>query len=120
MPKSTKHNAQPCTSNSSPRSKKDDTSEFDRAPRQKSQDRDPVKSAEQTKTYPHQAWGDQIAVVLLVCDVLQPHNVDPVLVCLLQGEVSHGSSRRRTMPVTFLGRNPNRISRTNRLRRFAE
>ena len=52
MPKSTKHNAQPRTSDSSPRSEKDDTSEFDRAPRQKSQDRDPVKSAEQTKHIP--------------------------------------------------------------------
>ncbi len=52
MPKSTKHNAQPRTSNSNARSKQDDTSEFDRAPRQKSQDRDPVKSAEQTKHIP--------------------------------------------------------------------
>jgi hypothetical protein len=32
--------------------KKDDSSEFDRAPRQKSQDRDPVKSAEQTRHIP--------------------------------------------------------------------
>ena len=52
MPKSTKQNAQPRASDSSPRSKKDDSSEFDRAPRQKSQDRDPVKSAEQTKHIP--------------------------------------------------------------------
>ena len=52
MPKSTKHNAQPRASDSGPRSKKDDSSEFDRAPRQKSQDRDPVKSAEQTKHIP--------------------------------------------------------------------
>jgi hypothetical protein len=52
MPKSTKHNAQPHASASNPKSKKDDISEFDRAPRQKSQDRDPVKSAEQTKHIP--------------------------------------------------------------------
>jgi len=52
MPKSTRHNAQPRASDSSPQSKKDDISEFDRAPRQKSEDRDPVKSAEQTKHIP--------------------------------------------------------------------
>jgi hypothetical protein len=52
MPKSTKHNAQPRVPDSSAQSKKDDISEFDRAPRQKSQDRDPVKSAEQTKHIP--------------------------------------------------------------------
>jgi hypothetical protein len=52
MPKSTKHNAQPRASDYSPQSKKDDSSEFDRAPRQKSQDGDPVKSAEQTKHIP--------------------------------------------------------------------
>jgi hypothetical protein len=52
MPKSTKHNAQPRVTDSGARSKKDDTSEFDRAPRQKSQDRDPVKSAEQTRHIP--------------------------------------------------------------------
>jgi hypothetical protein len=51
MPKSTKHNAQ-SHATSSPQSKKEDTSEFDRAPRQKSQDRDPVKSAEQTRHIP--------------------------------------------------------------------
>jgi hypothetical protein len=50
MPKSTKNNARP--RDSSARSKKDDTTEFDRAPRQKSQDRDPVKSAEQTRNIP--------------------------------------------------------------------
>jgi hypothetical protein len=54
MPKSTKHNAQPRVNDSSPRSKEDDSSEFDRAPRQKSQDRDPVKSAEQTRHIPTQ------------------------------------------------------------------
>jgi hypothetical protein len=52
MPKSTKHNAQPRASESNPQSEQDDSSEFDRAPRQKSQDRDPVKSAEQTKNIP--------------------------------------------------------------------
>jgi hypothetical protein len=52
MPKSTKNKAQPRDSDSSARSKKDDTTEFDRAPRQKSQDRDPVKSAEQTRNIP--------------------------------------------------------------------
>jgi hypothetical protein len=56
MPKSTKHNAQPRVTDSGARSKQDssedDTSEFDRAPRQKSQDRDPVKSAEQTRHIP--------------------------------------------------------------------
>jgi len=52
MPKSTKHNAQPSVTDSSAKSKKDDISEFDRAPRQKSQDRDPVKSAEQTRHIP--------------------------------------------------------------------
>jgi len=52
MPKSTKHNAQPSVTDSSAQSKKDDPSEFDRAPRQKSQDRDPVNSAEQTKHIP--------------------------------------------------------------------
>jgi hypothetical protein len=50
MPKSTKNKAQPRDSGA--RSKKEDTSEFDRAPRQKSQDRDPVKSAEQTRDIP--------------------------------------------------------------------
>jgi hypothetical protein len=52
MPKSTKHNAQPDVSDSSAQPKKDDNSEFDRAPRQKNQDRDPVKSAEQTRHVP--------------------------------------------------------------------
>ena len=49
MPKSTKNKAHP---RDSARSKKDDPTEFDRAPRQKSQDRDPVKSAEQTRNIP--------------------------------------------------------------------
>jgi hypothetical protein len=52
MPKSAKNKAQPRDSDSSARSKTDDTTEFDRAPRQKSQDRDPVKSAEQTRNIP--------------------------------------------------------------------
>jgi hypothetical protein len=52
MAKSTKHKALPGDSDSSARSKKEDTTEFDRAPRQKSQDRDPVKSAEQTRHIP--------------------------------------------------------------------
>ena len=52
MPKSTKHNAQPRVTDSSAPSKKGDSSEFDRAPRQKNQDRDPVKSAEQTRHIP--------------------------------------------------------------------
>jgi hypothetical protein len=52
MPKSTKHNAQSRGSESNPRSKQDEISEFDRAPRQKTQDRNPVKSAEQTKHIP--------------------------------------------------------------------
>jgi hypothetical protein len=51
MPKSTKHKPQPRDSDSIAQSK-DDTTEFDRAPRQKSQDRDPVKSAEQTRDIP--------------------------------------------------------------------
>jgi hypothetical protein len=50
MPTKTKLSPKP--RGSSTRSKKDDISEFDRAPRQKSQDRDPVKSAEQTKHIP--------------------------------------------------------------------
>jgi hypothetical protein len=52
MPKSTKQKAQPRAPDPSTRSKKEDISEFDRAPRQKSQDRDPVKSAEQTRHIP--------------------------------------------------------------------
>jgi hypothetical protein len=52
MPRSTKHNAHSRVTDSSARSKKDDSTEFDRAPRQKSQDRDPVKSAEQTRHIP--------------------------------------------------------------------
>jgi hypothetical protein len=52
MPKSTKHNAPPDVTDSSAEPKKDDNSEFDRAPRQKNQDRDPVKSAEQTRHIP--------------------------------------------------------------------
>ena len=52
MPKSTKHNAHSRAADSSAQSEKDDPSEFDRAPRQRSQDRDPVKSAEQTKHIP--------------------------------------------------------------------
>jgi hypothetical protein len=52
MPKSTKDKAQSHATDSSARSKKDESSEFDRAPRQKSQDRDPVKSAEQTRHIP--------------------------------------------------------------------
>jgi hypothetical protein len=51
MPKSTKHNAEPRVSDSNTRSK-NESSEFDRAPRQKNQDRDPVKSAEQTRHIP--------------------------------------------------------------------
>jgi hypothetical protein len=54
MPKSTKHNARPRVTDSSARTGKDDSSEFDRAPRQKNQDRDPVKSAEQTRHIPTQ------------------------------------------------------------------
>jgi hypothetical protein len=52
MPRSTKHNAQSRVTDSSARSKKYESTEFDRAPRQKSQDRDPVKSAEQTRHIP--------------------------------------------------------------------
>lgn len=52
MPRSTKQNAQSRVTDSSARSKKDESTEFDRAPRQKSQDRDPVKSAEQTRHIP--------------------------------------------------------------------
>jgi hypothetical protein len=52
MPKSTKHNAQPRGSESNLQSKQDEISEFDRAPRQKNQDRDAVKSAEQTRHIP--------------------------------------------------------------------
>jgi hypothetical protein len=52
MPRSTKQNAQSRVTDSSSRSKKDDSTEFDRAPRQKSQDRDPVTSAEQTRHIP--------------------------------------------------------------------
>jgi hypothetical protein len=52
MPRSTKNKAQPSVTDSNARSKKDDTTEFDRAPWQKSQDRDPVKSAEQTRHIP--------------------------------------------------------------------
>jgi hypothetical protein len=52
MPKSTKHDAQKDASDSSAEPKKDDNSEFDRAPRQKNEDRDPVKSAEQTRHVP--------------------------------------------------------------------
>jgi len=52
MPKSKKHKAQPDVTDSTAQPRKDDNSEFDRAPRQKSQDRDPVKSAEQTRHIP--------------------------------------------------------------------
>jgi hypothetical protein len=52
MRKSAKQNAEPRVTDSSARPKKDDSTEFDRAPRQKSQDRDPVKSAEQTRHIP--------------------------------------------------------------------
>ena len=52
MTKSTKHKTPPGATDSSARSNKDETSEFDRAPRQKNQDRDPVKSAEQTRHIP--------------------------------------------------------------------
>ena len=52
MPKSTKHKARPRVTDSGVRPGKDDSSEFDRAPLQKSQDRDPVKSAEQTRHIP--------------------------------------------------------------------
>ncbi len=52
MPKRTKHKAAPRDSDSSAPSKKDETTEFDRAPRQKNEDRDPVKSAEQTRHIP--------------------------------------------------------------------
>lgn len=52
MPESKKHKAQLDGTDSSAQPRKDDNSEFDRAPRQKSQDRDPVKSAEQTRHIP--------------------------------------------------------------------
>ncbi len=52
MPKIVKRDAKPREYGSSKGSKKDDPSEFDRAPRQKNQDRDPVKSAEQTRHIP--------------------------------------------------------------------
>jgi hypothetical protein len=52
MPKSTKVKTQSRPTGSNAPSKKEETGEFDRAPRQKSQDRDPVKSAEQTKDIP--------------------------------------------------------------------
>jgi hypothetical protein len=54
MPNSTKHEEQPPITDSGEESKKDDSSEFDRAPRQKHQDRDPVKSAEETRHIPTQ------------------------------------------------------------------
>jgi hypothetical protein len=53
MPRSTKKNAEPPTSDSSARPAKDDHSEFNRAPRQKSQDRNAVKSAEETRDIPN-------------------------------------------------------------------
>ncbi len=52
MPKSTKDKTQSHPTVSNAPSKKEEPREFDRAPRQKSQDRDPVKSAEQTKHIP--------------------------------------------------------------------
>ena len=52
MPRSTKAQGAARVMDSSARSKKDDTTEFDRATRQKSQDRDPVKSSEQTRHIP--------------------------------------------------------------------
>ncbi len=52
MPKSMKDKAQSHATDSGAPSTKDETGEFDRAPRQKSQDRDPVKSAEQTRHIP--------------------------------------------------------------------
>jgi hypothetical protein len=51
MPKSTKHK-EPSYATPSSQSEKEDSSEFNRAPRQKNQDRDPVKSAEQTRHIP--------------------------------------------------------------------
>lgn len=52
MPKSTKDKTQSHAGGSGAPSKKGETGEFDRAPRQKNQDRDPVKSAEQTRHIP--------------------------------------------------------------------
>ena len=52
MPRSTKNKAQSRATDSSARSKKDGPTEFDRAPRQKNEDRDPVKSAEETRHIP--------------------------------------------------------------------
>jgi hypothetical protein len=54
MPKRTKPDSQQRGKESSPDPEKNDSSKFDRAPRQRNQDRDPVKSAEQTKHIPTQ------------------------------------------------------------------
>ncbi len=50
----TKHETRRRTTGSTtpPKEKDDDSSKYDRAPRQKNEDRDPVKSAEQTKHIP--------------------------------------------------------------------
>ena len=60
MPESKKHKAQPDATDSSAQPRKDDNSEFDRAPRQKSQDRDAVKICRADPAYPHQTRRDQI------------------------------------------------------------
>jgi hypothetical protein len=52
MPKSKKHKAQPDGTDSETQPRKDDNSEHDRAPYQKNKDRDPVKSAEETRNIP--------------------------------------------------------------------
>jgi hypothetical protein len=54
MPGTTKREVRRRTTGSSTQAKekKDDISNYDRAPRQKNEDRDPVKSAEQTRHIP--------------------------------------------------------------------
>jgi hypothetical protein len=52
MPKSTKRGTKQREADSASRPKEDDSSQFDRAPRQKNVDRDPVKIAEQTRHIP--------------------------------------------------------------------
>jgi hypothetical protein len=54
MPGTTKHEVcrRTTCSSTQPKEKEDDISQYDRAPRQKNEHRDPVKSAEQTRHIP--------------------------------------------------------------------
>jgi hypothetical protein len=57
--------------------------------------------------------------VFVVSDVFQPNDVAAVLVCFLQGQVRHGSSRRGSVPMAFLRRDGYGIAGANDLWRLA-